>query len=570
MTIKTSLLGGAALSVLLTVAAGASADAKPVKHHHKAVVVHEENESVKAELSQLRAEVETLKAWHDSQAAAQAQADAQVAQLRAQLADSEARAQAAQARLDTTIQTIPTEFKTAVEAATPPNDKFYFKGITITPGGFIAAESLYRSHQEGADIGSSFSGLPLPNVTTAHSSESRFTARQSRLSLLAKGDVSSTLHLTGYYEMDFLGAAQTANSNESNSYTPRVRQLFTTVDWDQSFGKLSVTSGQTWSLLTLNSKGIEPRGEQVPLTIEAQYVVGFNWARQPGVRATVSLKDGLSFAVSAENPQTTFYNSGKFSTGVVVPVTGVAGGSEFNSANTLSLNRYPDGIAKAAYDHDFDGHHVHVEASGVIRDLYAQQTVTAGNATTSDHATGGGVGGGAILGIIPKVLDLQVSGLTGRGIGRYGSGQLPDASFGVNGQIHPIQEWELMFGGVAHVGTVLDVYAYAGEERESAQNYTVGSTFNGIGNPHYDNTGCEIYGNTANCVGNTHYLEQVTAGFWHKPYQGKFGRIQWGVEYSYTERHAFAGYGVTPITGGDPRPVARENIVMTSVRYYPF
>jgi hypothetical protein len=235
-----------------------------------------------------------------------------------------------------------------------------------------------------------------------------------------------------------------------------------------------VTSGQTWSLLTLNSKGIEPRGEQVPLTIEAQYVVGFNWARQPGVRATVSLKDGLSFAVSAENPQTTFYNSGKFSTGVVVPVTGITGGSLFNSANTLSLNRYPDGIAKAAYDHDFDGHHVHVEASGVIRDLYAQQTVTAGNATTSDHATGGGVGGGLILGVIPKMLDLQVSGLTGRGIGRYGSGQLPDASFGVNGQIHPIQEWELMFGGVAHVGTVLDVYAYAGEERESAQNYTVG------------------------------------------------------------------------------------------------
>jgi hypothetical protein len=568
------LLAGAGLGVMLavTLATGAQADTvKPKKHHHvvKSEPKVDHTAEVQSELNQLREQVESLKAWRDAQAANQAQAQAQLAQVKAQLADAQAQAQAAQAKVDAQIETIPSEVKTAVAAATPPNDKLYFKGITITPGGFLAMETVYRSHQEGADIGSSFSGVPLPNVTTSHSPEDRFTARQSRLSLLAQGDVSSTIHLTGYYEMDFLAAPQSANSNESNSYSPRIRVLYSTVDWDRDFGKLSLLAGQSWSLATMYSKGIQPRAEQVPLTIEAQYVVGFNWARQPGVRLTASLNDGLSFAAAVENPQTTFYNSGKFISGVTAPVTGIAGGSEFNSANTLSLNKYPDGIAKVAFDHDFDGHALHLEATGIIRDFYAQ--VSSGGVPGGQDVTGGGVGGGAVFSLVPKIVDLQVSGLDGRGIGRYGSGQLPDASFGVDGRLHPIHEWQLMAGGIVHVGKTIDIYGYAGEERESAQDYTSGTVFNGVGNPNYDNTGCEVYGNTSNCVGNTHYLEQITAGFWHRAYSGKFGRLQWGVEYSYTERHIFAGYGTSSaIEGGQPEPVARENMIFTSIRYYPF
>jgi hypothetical protein len=344
------------------------------------------------------------------------------------------------------------------------------------------------------------------------------------------------------------------------------------VDWDQPFGSVHMLAGQSWSLATMNTKGISPRGEDVPLTIEAQYVVGFVWARQPQLRFTASLNDGLSFAASVENPQTTFFNSGKFITGVTAPITGIGAGSLFNSANTLSLNKYPDVIGKVAFDKEIAGHALHLEALGILRDYYVQ--VSSGGVPGGQDTTGGGFGGGMILNIVPKVLDLQVSGLEGRGIGRYASGQLPDVSFGVDGKVHPIQEWDLMGGGTLHIGKSLDIYAYGGEERESAQNYSglngTATVFNGIGNPNYDNTGCEVYANSANCVGNTHFLDQVTAGFWHRAYSGKFGKFQWGVQYSYTERHAFPGYGVAPIAGGNPVPVARENMIFTSIRYYPF
>jgi hypothetical protein len=580
---KHSLLGGAALGLALaaTLSSGAHADtvkasaAKTKKHHHvvKAAPAVDHSAEVQNEVNQLREQVEQLKAWRDAQASSDAQAQAQLAQVKAQLADAQAQAQASQAKVDAQIETIPGVVNTAVAKVAPKTDKFYYKGISITPGGFLAMETVFRSHNEGADIGSTYSGIPLPNVTTAHSPEDRFSARQSRLSLLAEGDVSSSIHLTGYYEMDFLGAAQSGNSNESNSYNPRIRQLFTTIDWDQSFGKISLLAGQSWSLATMYNKGITPRSEQVPLTIDAQYVVGFNWARQPGIRVTAALNNGLTFAASVENPQTTFYSSGHFNTGVTTPVDTITGGSEFNSANSLSLNKYPDVLAKVAYDRDIAGHALHLEATGILRDFYAQ--VTEAGVPEGEDTTGGGVGGGAILNVVPKYFDVQISGLTGKGIGRYGSGQLPDASFGTNGQLHPIQETELMAGGIIHAGPKLDIYGYAGEERESAQNYSGlnGSTtvYNGIGNPNYDNTGCETYGNTANCVGNTHYLDQVIAGFWHKAYSGSFGRVQWGVQYSYTERHIFTGYGTTgQIAGGDPTPAARENMILTSIRYYPF
>jgi hypothetical protein len=55
---------------------------------------------------------------------------------------------------------------------------------------------------------------------------------------------------------------------------------------------------------------------------------------------------------------------------------------------------------------------------------------------------------------------------------------------------------------------------------------------------------------------------------------GRFGRVQWGIQYSYTERHLFPGYGApgapTPALNFNPAPIARENMIFTSIRYYPF
>jgi hypothetical protein len=176
--------------------------------------------------------------------------------------------------------------------------------VNVTLGGFLAMESVYRSRSETADIGSSYGGVPFANQSTAHMSELRGSARQSRLSLLVQGDADADTHLGAYYEMDFLGAGQTANSNESNSYNLRIRNIYTTIDWD-SLG-LEILAGQNWSLATLNSRGITPRNEVAPGTIDAQYVVGFNWARQPQIRIVKNWDKEFWLALSVENPQTTF------------------------------------------------------------------------------------------------------------------------------------------------------------------------------------------------------------------------------------------------------------------------
>ena len=95
---------------------------------------------------------------------------------------------------------------------------------TVTLGGFSAFETVYRSRNEAADIGSSYSGIPFPSTSTAHTSELRFTARQSRLSVLAQGNADADTHLAFYGEFDFMAGPGSANSNESNSYSPRIRQ----------------------------------------------------------------------------------------------------------------------------------------------------------------------------------------------------------------------------------------------------------------------------------------------------------------------------------------------------------
>jgi hypothetical protein len=85
----------------------------------------------------------------------------------------------------------------------------------------------------------------------------------------------------------------------------------------------------------------------------------------------------------------------------------------------------------------------------------------------------------------------------------------------------------------------------------------------GYGNPLYVNSGCAYEGASGACTGNTRVVEQGTAGFWYKPWNGKSGRYQVGLQYSYTERKAFAGAaGIAPI--------ANDSMVFASFRYYPF
>ncbi len=374
-----------------------------------------------------------------------------------------------------------------------------------------------------------------------------------------------------YGEFDFQGGAQTANYNESNSFNPRVRHLYGTVDWNDSGWHL--LGGQTWSLATLNSKGITPRNEVTPPQIDAQYVPGFVWTRQPQVRLTKDFGKTLWLAVSVENPETTFtgsvpatvVNTINNGSGIYAGDTGTLSVTTANGVTTVSgvapatqsLNHIPDVVAKAAYEANVYGHSVHAEVFGIGRAFTDRLTTT----NSESNVYGGGFGFGLIVPVLPGLLDMQASGLTGKGIGRYGSSQLPDVTFRADGRIEPIQETDFLAGATLHATKMLDIYAFGGEEKDKRQAYNaVGNPF-GFGTGAYSNAGCFTEGGS--CSAATRFVEQGTIGFWDKLYVGPYGRLQIGVQYSYTERHSFADLA-------GRQPIASDNMIFTSLRYYPF
>jgi hypothetical protein len=425
------------------------------------------------------------------------------------------------------------------------------KGISLNFGGFIEAASIYRSRNENSDVTSKFQSLPAPGSVQSYQDETRFSARQTRFNILASGDVSPTIHLAGYYEMDFLGAASTANSNETNSYNPRIRHLYTTADWD-SLG-LHILAGQTWSLVTMNNKGITPHNEVTPLTIEAQYVPGFTFARQPQFRITKDFNKQLWLAVSVENPQST--SSVATFTSATNPNNAAQGsaatGSNLGSLSGVSLsqNDVPDVVFKAAFEPGWG----HFEVYDLLRTF---KSTLGANATASQETTVNAVGGGVILPLIPKHLTLQVSGAYGRGLGRYGAGQLADATEDVTGLFVPLTETQLLAGIIYDPTSDWNFYGYYGLEQVQRVDLASG------GKPYG-------YGSALSVAGaSLQRVDQITAGTWWKFLQGNYGRMQAGLQYSYTEDKYFSGATSATKTAKIAGPKSTDQMAFVSLRYY--
>jgi outer membrane murein-binding lipoprotein Lpp len=534
-----------------------------------------------------------------SLSSAQAQSTSDSAQLQAEINALKAQMKALEAKMKTT-QTKQAQQAQQLQASYPPtapyeppifaDKKFHMNGITITPGGFLAAEGLWRSRDQGTDITDvAFGNIPAQNTELSRMNETRFTARQSRVSLLVEGAINPSLLASAYGEVDFLGAANTANSNESNSYNPRFRVLYGTLDYSDM--GLHLLAGQSWSLATLQGEGMAPRKEVIPTTIDAQYVAGFTWARQPGIRLTENFGNGFSVAVSAEQSQTTGCPSLAAGAGFApapaantvasgfpgIDVTCAqqsSGGGLLNSETTYSINHIPDIIGKVAWDPIIADRKIHLEAMGIYADLYDQVdnlTGAAINGTyTNRDTTAWGVGGGFTAQIMPQFLDVQGSVLAGRGIGRYGSGQLNDATLNPDGSLRAIPEIMFLGGATVHATPWLDLYAYGGLEEQNATFTAVtAATQVGIGDvAAINNTGCFTVGGT--CTAQTKNVWEVTAGFWDKVYSGVFGSVRVGVQYSYIQRDFFPGTVGLPAGSAPLAANTNENVVMASFRYYPF
>ena len=444
---------------------------------------------------------------------------------------------------------------------TGPLGTFHIGGLTIQLGGFAAAESVFRSRNETTSIGSNFSAIPLAQSQQYHENEFRFTSQQSRFSLLMHGDIDPQQHVEAYAELDLLGAAGTANSNESDSYTPRLRQAYFAYDNDAL--DLHALAGQSWSLATMFKQGVTPHQEDVPLTIDAQYVPGFTWARQPQLRIAKGFDDGKFFlAASLESPQTT-YSVGANGTGVNLGTVNYnnPGIAQLDPGQAYSTDIAPDVILKGTADPGYG----HYELYGVAR--FMQDRVSVVGNGHDNTRLGGGVGGGFILPIIGNNLTFEGRGLAGYGIGRYGSGQLPDATISPSGAPSPLPEVQALVGIVGHPRSDIDLYTYVGTEQIGRKFFNAGGKAYGYGNPAYSNAGCDVELSTATCTANTSGLTQGTLGAWWRFLQGDYGTVESGIQYSYTRRDI---YKSVPATGGGGNQSTDDNMIFFSLRYLPF
>jgi hypothetical protein len=448
--------------------------------------------------------------------------------------------------------------------------------VKLTVGGFVTADTVFRTRNQVNDIGTNFTQIPYPFSPLHGEHEFHGSARQSRLSLLAEGNIDPVQKLAAYWESDFLGVATNSNYTETNSWAMRLRHGYVT--YDNTAWGFHLLAGQSWSLLTQNTIGITPRKENIPLTIEADYIDGFNYTRGWQLRLVKDFGQKVWLGVSVETPATV-------DAGVPGGAT-LVNGLEINAVNTatsgflqtvaVTTDHVPDVIEKAAFDPGWG----HYELFGIER-WFSDNTFCAVSAptgcavgtTNAKTSFGGGVGGSVLLPLIPKYLDAQASVMYGRGIGRYGAGQLPDVTIAPDGSLAPLTVLHTMVGLVGHPSENLDLYAYGGIEQANAKFFTAGGTAFGYGNPLFDNSGCNITTAAsfaapapatipASCIANNRRLTDGTVGFWYNLYKGSFGRVATGAEYEYIRREAFNGIGGAPSTA--------NHIILTSLRYYPF
>jgi hypothetical protein len=249
------------------------------------------------------------------------------------------------------------------------------------------------------------------------------------------------------------------------------------------------------------------------MMIDPNYVVGFTWARQYGLRVVKNFGDKFALGFSVEGPQATIGGRG-FSAVTTInsaaaPATIITSGATTATTGDFFLNapgnsgglynafdgtgytvnKAPDLIFKAAADPGFG----HYELFGIVsffRDrIYpcgvvgttlgdtvpgtttltgncqsATPTVVSSFGATNSSATGGGFGVSGLWSLLNKKVDFGLKGVAGDGIGRYGSAQLADATARPDGSLALIRTAHGLGRIEFHPTPKLDIYAYYGLE----------------------------------------------------------------------------------------------------------
>jgi hypothetical protein len=484
----------------------------------------------KAQQTAAEAQAEAAKA--ETAASAQQAAASENAAAVTTLQGSVADLKGNQASLATTISDETTKIKK--EISNP--SALHYKGIDLTPGGYLAAETVDRTRATGGDIPTAFSALPYEHADAYSLSEFYGSARQSRISLLAEGKTNWGT-LRGYYEADFLGTGITSNNNQSNSYVLRQRVLYAEAKTHSGW---TLAGGQMWSLASEGKKGISsaPGDINTPQTIDPNYVPGFIWARQYGFRV---VKSGSKAAIglSVENPQLLYsaalagntpwavlgsagQNGGNYNAAISAcsPATSIVNYSNqvgtttsgdtvstalpvyktvsacANVAN-ISFNRAPDVILKATFDpgwghyeifgiggfaHEtvYAGETIDSTLYGGLKDIKAGKVVAPALpspvAGVANNITLGGFGGSLRIPLVANKLTFGAKGLYGPGVGRYGNSTLSDVTDNATGGLSPIHNASGLFTLEATPTPRLTFYLNYGGDYAARTDYSSAST----------------------------------------------------------------------------------------------
>ncbi len=627
----------AALALIASLANAQSTDNVASTHKTKKATAHKKTtahkpsatelqlETLRSQMKEQQAQIDALRTQLSARDQQVAAAQSTTATAQAQAADASAKVDAVQATVQQTttqVDTLTTKVNDVQQNTTALQDTvianqaqtqqqinsptaIHYKGVTITPVAFFALEGVYRQRSVNSDINTPFNSIPFPSADEGHVSELNFSGRQSRLGGLFEGNAGK-YKLSGYFETDFLGTGTSSNNNQSNSYVLRQRQIWGRAE---TTGGFAVTGGQMWSLVTEDGKYADPRTEKLPNTVDPQYMVGFSWTRQPGLRLSQRFGDAktgaFTMAMSLEQAQiTNFTSNGTNPAGYFFAGPGqngglynaAAGAGAGNTASTAAITTYanntaPDVVIKGAIDLP----KAHLELGGIarfLRDFYnpvtyggtaAAPTFTYDVAHQLSHtASAGGIFGSARVSA-SKFADIAVQAMAGQGVGRYGSSQLADATLRPDETLEPIRNYHGLFSLETHPAPKLDVYAYYGGEYAQRTVYAtpVGNLI-GYGPRNVSDAGCynspQVPGvggtggsiSPAACGSPTRYVQEGMLGFTYRVVNSpKYGRLQYQFTYSYLQRNLWSGSVTGSLVPNAPTgPRALDNMIHAGMRYY--
>jgi hypothetical protein len=348
-----------------------------------------------------------------------------------------------------------------------------------------------------------------------------------------------------------------------------------------------------WSLVTETGKSTDNRTEKLPATIDPNYMVGFSWERQPGIRVQQTFgdikKSGLlTVAMSLEQAQITgFTVAGAAPANYFFAGSGTGGGL-YNSTATYANNVAPDVIVKATADYP----HSHFEIGGIarfLRDYYYPITSTSiTNVYTyspnyfSNTKSAGGVFASARVSL-DKYVDIAAQAAAGTGIGRYGSAQLADATLRPDGTLEPIKNYHGLGTLETHPTKALDVFAYYGGEYAQRTVYAnANGAVLGYGTRNTNDAGCyQLPANpggtgtggsdaAVTCGSPTRYIQEGMVGFTYRVVNSpKYGKLQYSATYQLVQRNLWSGTVTGSLVTNPPTgPRAQDNEFHVGMRYY--